>query len=342
VIGQATTSETTVSTHGIELFVRERGDGFPLLLLNGLGGNAEMWGATEDRLSGIGRTIVLDWPGIGRSSMPAVPLTVAGLTGVVSTALGELGHDTVDVLGFSLGGLVAQQLAHERPDLVRRMALVGTACGWGSMPGTLPALTLAAMPVRYHSRALYEHTRILLSPADAKLLERHELLREARLREPPSIFTYFCQLWSAMLWTSLPWLSSVHVPTLVMSGEGDHLVPPANGVQLARLLPESRLHILEGEGHLMAFDPESATQPLLEDFFSSPDLVRSRAWTTGGSIEDDATVERAFAQSMGAQPYRALSDAYRYYIGRYALNGNGAKPAQSPDSYLNEMSSRTR
>ena len=326
-IAQATTSEATVSTQGIELFVRERGDGFPLLLVNGLGGNVEMWGATEERLSRIARTIVFDWPGIGRSSTPTLPLTVGGLTSVVSSALDQLGHESVDVLGFSLGGVVAQQLAHERPDLVRRMALVNTACGWGSMPGTLPALALAAMPIRYHSRALYERTRVLLSPADARLLERHELLREARLRQPPSIYVYLSQLWSASLWSSLPWLSSVRVPTLVLSGDGDELVPPANGVQLARLLPESRLHALGDEGHLMIFDPESGTLPLLEDFFSSPVLARSQAWTTGTSIEDDAAVERAFAQSAGAQPYRALSDAYRHYVGRSARNGNGTKAA---------------
>jgi pimeloyl-ACP methyl ester carboxylesterase len=321
--GQATTSETTVATHGVELFVRERGDGFPLLLLNGLGVDADIWGATEERLAGVSRTIVLDWPGIGRSTTPRLPLTVAGLTSVVASAVDELGHENVDVLGFSFGGLVAQQLAHERPDLVRRMALVGTACGWGSMPGTLPALALAAMPVRYHSRALYEQTRLLLSPADAELIERHEFLREARLRHPPSIFTYLGQLWSAAFWSSLPWLSNVRVPTLVLSGEGDELVPPANGVQLTRLLSESRLHLLAGEGHLMVFDPESGALPLLEDFFSSAVVGRSRAWSTGASIDDDDAVERAFSQSVGAQPYRALSDAFRHYVRRYPRNGNG-------------------
>jgi hypothetical protein len=112
----------------------------------------------------------------------------------------------------------------------------------------------------------------------------------------------------------------------VLSGEGDELVPPANGVQLARLLPKSRLHVLGGEGHLMIFDPESGTLPLLEDFFSSPVLARSRGWRTGASIDDDATVDRAFAQTAGAQPYRALSDAYRQYVRRSARNGNGTKP----------------
>ena len=327
-IAQGTIRETTVSARGIELFVRERGDGFPLLLVNGLAGNVEMWGPTEERLAGVARTIVFDWPGIGRSSMPALPLTVGGLTSVVSSALDELGHDSVDILGFSLGGVVAQQLAHERPHLVRRMALVGTACGWGSVPGTLPALALMAMPLRYHSRALYEHTRALLSPADAKLLERHELLREARLRHPPSIYVYLSQLWSASLWSSLPWLSSVRVPTLVLTGEGDELIPPANSFQLAHLLPESRLHVLADEGHLMIFDPESGALPLLEDFFASPVLGRARVWKTGASVDDDATVERAFAQATGAQPFRALSDAYRHYVRRSASNGNGTTAAE--------------
>lgn len=331
-VAQETMCERVVSTHGIEMFVRERGDGVPLLLVNGLGGDVDMWGLTEERLAGVARTIVFDWPGIGRSSAPALPLSVSGLTSVVASAVGELGHDSVDVLGFSLGGLVAQQLAHERPGLIRRMALVNTACGWGSMPGTLPALSLAAMPARYHSRALYERTRALLSPADAKLLERHELLREARLRRPPSIYIYLSQLWSAALWSSLPWLSSVRVPTLVLSGEGDELVPPANGVQLARLLPESRLHILGDEGHLMIFDPEGGTLPLLENFFSSRTLARSRGWTTGASIDDDAAVDHAFAQTAGAQPYRALSDAYRRYVRRTAPNGNGNGATPSSQS----------
>jgi hypothetical protein len=184
------------------------------------------------------------------------------------------------------------------------------------------------MPLRYHSRALYEHTRALLSPADAKLLERHELLREARLRHPPSIYVYLSQLWSASLWSSLPWLSSVRVPTLVLAGEGDELVPPANGFQLAHLLPESRLHVLADEGHLMIFDPESGALPLLEDFFASPVLGRARVWKTGASVDDDATVERAFAQATGAQPFRALSDAYRHYVRRSAPNGNGTTAAE--------------
>ena len=73
----------------------------------------------------------------------------------------------------------------------------------------------------------------------------------------------------------------------------------------------------------MISDPESGALPLLEDFFASPVLARARVWKTGTSVDDDASVERAFAQTAGAQPYRALSDAYRHYVQRSAPNGNG-------------------
>jgi fermentation-respiration switch protein FrsA (DUF1100 family) len=115
----------------------------------------------------------------------------------------------------------------------------------------------------------------------------------------------------------------VKVPTLVLHGGGDRLVPPANAVQLARLLGESRLHVVPGEGHLLVFDPDSATLPLLADFFSSPALESSEAWATGTAVEDDTTVDAAFAASVGAQPYRAMSSAYRRLVRRYAQNGNG-------------------
>ena len=314
--------ETTLSTRGAELFVRERGEGRPLLMINGLGGNVEMWGTAEERLSTFATTIVFDAPGSGRSPALSWPVSIRRLAHVVAGALDELGHDQVDVLGFSLGGLIAQELARAERPRIRRLALVATACGWGSMPGTLQALALISMPMRYHSRVFYEQTRSLVSPADAALLRRHEALSDARLGHPPSIAGYMAQLWAGALWSSLAWLPSVHVPTLVLHGAGDQLVPSANGVQLARLLPESRLHVLPDEGHLLVFDPESGSLPLLDDFFASPSLDESCAWATGTEVDDDATVDRAFAESIGAHPYRALSGVFRRFVQRTYRNGS--------------------
>jgi pimeloyl-ACP methyl ester carboxylesterase len=316
-----TPPDTVVSCRGMRVFVRNRGDGSPLLMINGLGANVEMWGAAEDRLSTVARTIVFDAPGSGRSSTPHWPQSIPALANLVRTLLDRLDHERVDVLGFSLGGLIAQQLAHDAPDRVRRMALVGTSCGWGSMPGTPEALALIAMPLRYYSRLLSQATTWLLSPADQELVRRTTALTDARLRYPPSFLGYAGQFWAGALWSSLPWLPSVKIPTLVIHGEDDHLVPSANAIQLTRLLPESRLHILPDEGHLVLFDPESPALSLLEDFFSSAALTDSESWATGTAIDGDNEVEAAFATCDGAQPLRALSAMFRRLYQPPSTNG---------------------
>jgi pimeloyl-ACP methyl ester carboxylesterase len=323
VSASATARETFVCARGVDVFVREGGDGLPLLMINGLGGSVDMWGPTEERLAGVARTIAFDSPGTGRSPKQLWPLTISSLAKVARALIDELGYDRVDVLGFSLGGLVAQQLAHEAPERVRRMALVATACGWGSMPGTLEALSVIAMPLRYYSRLLYEQTSWLVSPADAELLRRAPALVDARLRHPPSMGAYLAHLWAGALWSSLPWLPSVRVPTLVVHGEGDELVPPANALQLARLLPDSRVHVLAGDGHLLVYDSESTGPRLLADFFSAATLEELHAWTSGGTVDDDAIVEAAFAASVGATPHRELSALFRRFVqSAYHQNGH--------------------
>ena len=315
-------SDAILSAGGVEMFVRRRGTGRPVLLVNGLGANVEMLATLEERLARTAHTIAVELPGAGRSPTPRRPLSIAAIAATLVDLLDELGHEQVDVLGFSLGGVVAQQLAHDAPDRVRRLALASTACGWGSLPGTFDALTLISMPIRYHSRSLYDRTIQLASPADRELLTRVPGLAEARLLHPPSLLGYTYQLTAGAFWSSLPWLSSVRAPTLVLTGDGDRLVQPANGIQLARLLPESRLHVLAGEGHLYVCDPESRALPLLADFFSSKTLARCRAWTSGTEVTDDETVEAAFEASSGAQPHRALSDAFRRYVRHSGANGS--------------------
>ena len=310
--------ERMESVRGLRLFVREQGQGTPLLLMNGLGSNADMWGTVEHRLGVHGRTIAYDMPGSGRSPTPPLPLTISALAGVAKALLDELGHERVDVLGFSLGGIVAQQLAHEAPDRVRRLALAATACGWGSVPPTAEALALLAMPLRYHSRALYWQTNRLLNTADRDLLQRLPTLTASRLQYPPPVVGYTYQITAGAFWSSLPWLASVRVPTLVLSGAADAVVPAANGVQLARLLPRSRLHVIPDAGHLFVFDPSGPAIGLLEDFFAAARLEDSAAWSDGTRVESDDVVDSAFAAANGSFPQRLLSDAYRRFIAAQA------------------------
>jgi hypothetical protein len=175
----------------------------------------------------------------------------------------------------------------------------------------MQALTALAIPFRYYSRRVYEQTNWLLGPVDAATLRRLTALTDAHVRHPPSLLGYAFQLSAGAAWSSLPWLGRVRTPTFVLHGEGDRLVPPANALQLARLLPDSRLHVLPDEGHFCVFDPDSRCVPLLEEFFTSAEFRESSAWRGGLVVDDDGLVEAAFAEAIGAQPYRAISEGFR-------------------------------
>jgi len=239
-------SSKMIRVQGLNLFVREQGAGHPLVMINGLGADSQMWDHAEQILSTRSRTIVFDSPGTGRSETPLLPRSLSALANIVTSLLDELGHREVDVLGFSFGGALAQQLARNAPGRVRRLALVSTFCGWGATAGEPEAL-----------RRLAAHVRTASNPLGC---------------------TY--QLWALAGWTSLPWLRSIVAPTLVVAGSDDALVPPANAVQLARALPNASLHLLPGAEHLHMFSERGAGARLLADFFSADDLGSSTAWTT--------------------------------------------------------------
>jgi pimeloyl-ACP methyl ester carboxylesterase len=245
--------EKMISAQGLKLFVREQGNGHPLLLINGLGADSQMWEHAEVILAVASRTIVFDSPGTGRSETPMLPRSLPALAGIVTSLLDELGHRQVDVLGFSFGGALAQQFAKHAPARVRRLALVSTFCGWGATAGEPEALRRVA---------------------------GHGTTVSNRLG-------YVYQLCALGGWTSLPWLTSIEVPTLVVAGTDDALVPPANAVQLARALPNASLHLLPGAGHLHMFSEQGTGAHLLADFFSSEQLESSTAWTTGLLAADD-------------------------------------------------------
>src|SRR2546421_3033117 len=111
------------------LRVARIGAGEPLLLINGLGANLEMWQPLVGALAGERELIAFDLPGTGRSAQPRWPLRMPHLAQVVTELLDELGHDRLDVLGYSLGGIVAQELAHRDPDRIRRLVLCATTPG---------------------------------------------------------------------------------------------------------------------------------------------------------------------------------------------------------------------
>ena len=135
------------------LRVARRGSGPPLLLINGIGAPIEMWEPLARRLDGR-ELITFDLPGSGQSRPPAAPMRMSGFARVVLGLLDALGQQRVDVLGYSFGGLVAQELARRAPARVRRLVLCATAAGVPSVPASPVAAALMLTPLRYYSRPL--------------------------------------------------------------------------------------------------------------------------------------------------------------------------------------------
>ena len=252
-----------VTAAGLRLRVGRRGAGRPLLLITGIGANLDMW-APFARLAGDRELIAFDPPGAGLSQRPCLPLRMSGLADVVRELLDAVGIERVDVLGYSFGGALAQELARRAPERVRRLVLCATGPGLGGTPPRPLAALMLATPARYY------HPRLLALSvphiAGGRTAREPGVLAEnaaARLQRPPDLLGYAYQLYAFTGWTSLPWLGRVPHRTLVVAGEKDPSVPLRNGRMLAARLPDARLHVVKDGGHLFLLDePQNVVGPI--------------------------------------------------------------------------------
>jgi poly(3-hydroxyalkanoate) depolymerase len=259
----------TVEAAGARLHVCESGAGEPLLLIMGIGGHVEMWRGFEDALHPAGiRTIAFDAPGTGQSTAYRRPRRMSGLARTVESMLDALGYDQVDVLGVSFGGGLAQQLAHQAPERVRRLVLCATSAGMVALPGDLRAMTALATPRRYWDRAYYGRVAPRIFGGDARRLQDPAQDAGARFLHPPSTMGYSHQLMAMAGWTSFHWLSGLSHPTLVMTGDDDPLVPVVNAQLLAWRIPNAELHVVKGGGHLFLLERPLEAAAIVSRFLS--------------------------------------------------------------------------
>lgn len=305
-------TERWVHAEGARVLVRDTGGGgTPVLLINGVGAHTAMWGPVERQWTDL-RLVEFDAPGVGRSSSPVTPTSIPRIAAVAEKVLDELGLDRVDVLGYSLGGTVAQTLARRAPDRVRRLVLVATLPGWGCVPGRWSSLIHLYNPLRYMSRTYYESTIGTMvggqARHDPEFIARHG---EERLAHRPRVAGYYAQIAALTRWSSLAWLREIGVPTLVVSGGDDPLQPWANSAILARRIPRARLQMHPDDGHLMLFDDHSPALPAIGEFLAAATVEASRSWQD--ALEVDASIESEAIRACpaGLFPWGLASAAFR-------------------------------
>jgi poly(3-hydroxyalkanoate) depolymerase len=201
-----------------------------------------------------------------------------GLARTVERVLDALGYDRVDVLGVSFGGVLAQQFAHQAPDHVRRLVLAATGAGaalLGGVPGSPRALLGLASPRRYRSPEYYRKVAGALYGGAARQ-DPDSLLHGsmARFGEVPSLRGYLGQLYAISFWTGLPWLRRLRQPTLVLTGDDDPIIPVVNGRILSRLIPDARLEIVHGGGHLFLLERPAEMAAVIAGFLQAESAGR--------------------------------------------------------------------
>jgi pimeloyl-ACP methyl ester carboxylesterase len=304
-------SERDVRLEGLRIRVRDVGAGPPLLLINGLGAPTGWWRALEARLDGL-RVLSFDAPGVGRSQTPWRPVGPEELAAIAAGVLDTSDVEQADVLGYSLGGMVAQEVALGYPTRVRRLVLAATSCGLGAVPASLVNLLTISTPLRYMSERLYDSTTAGLlggrARTDPEFAERH---KQRRFEDRPNKLGYAMQVMSLQRWSSLSKLSRIEQPTLVVAGDDDPLMRPANGYILARRIPNARLHVAAGEGHLLLMDDESVAFAAIGAFLRAPTLEEERVWQEA-FVVDDAAVDAALtAAGRSPQPLAVIGSVLR-------------------------------
>jgi pimeloyl-ACP methyl ester carboxylesterase len=247
----------TVSAGGVEFAYRELGPktGTPVIFLTHLAANLDNWDPrVVDGIAAKHRVITFDNRGVGASS-GTVPDTIEAMAHDAVTFIRALGFDQVDILGFSMGGMIAQVIALQEPRLIRKLILTGTGPAGGEGIDKVTRISnldvaRALLTLRDPKTYLF-FTRTPNGKRSAKQFLARLKERTDDRDKAMSLFGYRAQLKAIRRWgRARPAdLSVIEQPVLVANGDHDRMVPTKNTVDLDRRLPNSEVVIYPDAGH---------------------------------------------------------------------------------------------
>jgi 3-oxoadipate enol-lactonase len=258
----------------IALGYERSGAGQPLLLIMGMGGSALHWG--EPFLEPLRRdfeVVVYDHRGVGASSPLDGPITIAQLAEDAAGLLGALGIDSAHVVGISMGGMVAQELALAHPERVRTLTLGCTYCGGERSSLTAPEVRqrlMQAMMSGDRERALRTAFDVNVSAAMASDAEAYARFLAISRQRAVAVPVLMAQMQACIAHDASARLAGLTMPTLVVHGADDRILPVENGRLIASLIPHSRLEILEGVGHLFFWEQADRSAELVRTHAAVP------------------------------------------------------------------------
>jgi len=261
---------------GLEVRYELRGSGPPLVMIMGLSGNLDWWGPeSTDPLAEDFRLLLFDNRDAGetRTTAPQGQYSIRDMAEDTLRLMDHVGLDQAHVLGLSMGGMIAQELALAHPDRVDRLVL---GCTTPSTPRGVPPSSevLAEMLAPQEGLSLADlaakFIKILLTPewVEDNRNRMPELL-DRLARNPIKADAYMRQLAAISRFDALDRLGGIRRPTLVVHGDRDILLPPENGRTLARGIPGARLEIFEGAAHGLNVEQPERFVRVVKEFLAA-------------------------------------------------------------------------
>jgi pimeloyl-ACP methyl ester carboxylesterase len=253
----------------LELNYERGGEGEPLLLVQGMSANHMAWGHRfRSLLEEQFETIVFDNRGMGLSSRVAEQFSVAEMAGDTAALLDALEVESAHVMGISMGGMIAQELALAHPERLRSLTIGGSYCGGSGSalmdPADFQGL-VAAMGAGNQDRVFEAMYELNLSPGFRAEASRFAEFTAMATALPAPRETIGLQLQAIFAHDTSARLPALRLPTLVVHGTVDRVLPVANGRLIASLIPDSQLEIYDGVGHMFWWEQPERTAALVRE-----------------------------------------------------------------------------
>jgi 3-oxoadipate enol-lactonase len=264
----------TTNANGINLYYEVHGKGEPLLLIMGLSLNSKSWFRTLPALSEHYQVIIFDNRGVGLSDKPNTPYSIELMAEDARAVLDAAGVESAHVYGISMGGMIAQKLAIKYPERIQSLILGCTTSGGvnhvqpgadvsmlmlsrGSSIATPEEMAWATAPILYSQSFLEEHREMVAEDI------------QKRIEIPILPYAYMLQLQACLTHDTYNDIDQIQVPTLVIHGDADKLVPYENGVTLAEKIPNAEFLTIQGAGHIYVTEANDFVNDRVLDFLKN-------------------------------------------------------------------------
>jgi poly(3-hydroxyalkanoate) depolymerase len=252
--------------HGLSIryAVRQgKPDNLPVLIFNGVGQSIEVLIPVIEALKER-EIIVIDVPGTGKSDTSLLPWRFRRHAKLAAAVLDRLNHPQVNVIGFSWGGVLAQQFAYSYPDRCKKLVLAASPPGNLMFPGN-PMVYLRMANVRRFWNKVYMRSVAGLIYGGTVRHSLKEVDKTAQRLIPPTQRGYLYQAATMYGSINLAWLWRLKQPTLILQGSDDPMIPNINAHAMAALIPDSRLEFIDC-GHMFILTKLKVVASKIESF----------------------------------------------------------------------------